>query len=184
MSNPNHTDRELLLAYRSSGDGQALAELYKRYAHLVLGLCLDYLKDREAARDATMDIFEKVAIKLKQTEVEYFKSWLFAVSKNHCLDCLRKQSKAAPLEFSEEIFVESEAEARLDENQRLEALREGLHQLKAHQRSCVVAFYLQGQTYEQVAEKTGFSLKEVKSYLQNGRRNLRIYLEKRANESV
>ncbi|MEL6802714.1 MAG: sigma-70 family RNA polymerase sigma factor, partial [Bacteroidota bacterium] len=99
-------------------------------------------------------------------------------------DCLRKQSKAAPLEFSEEIFVESEAEARLDENQRLEALREGLHQLKAHQRSCVVAFYLQGQTYEQVAEKTGFSLKEVKSYLQNGRRNLRIYLEKRANESV
>lgn len=184
MSHPNSTDRDLLLAYRSHEDGKALAELYKRYAHLVLGLCLDYLKEREAARDATMDIFEKVAKKLKQMEVDYFKSWLFSVSKNHCLDILRRQTKVAPLEFSEEIFVESDTDSRQDENQRLEALREGLHQLKPHQRSCVVAFYLQGQTYDQVAEKTGFSLKEVKSYLQNGRRNLRIYLEKRADESV
>lgn len=183
MLHPDSSDRDLILDYRTHGESRALAVLYKRYAHLVLGLCLDYLKDKEAAKDATMDIFEKVAGKLKVTEVEYFKSWLFTVSRNHCLDVLRRQTREAPVEFSEAIFMESTSDDRLKDNQRLEALREGLYQLKAHQRSCVVGFYLQGQTYEQVAEHTGYTVKEVKSYLQNGRRNLRIYLEKRANES-
>ncbi|MEM7573492.1 MAG: sigma-70 family RNA polymerase sigma factor [Bacteroidota bacterium] len=178
------SDQELLAAYKADGSRQALAVLYKRYAHLVLGLCLDYLKEKEAAKDAVMDIFEKVARKLPQSEVEYFKSWLFAVSRNHCLDILRRRTREAPLEFSETIFVESEEEDRHKQEERFEQLREALHTLKPHQRACVVAFYLQGQNYEQVAEKTGFSRKEVKSYLQNGRRNLRIYIEKKANESA
>lgn len=180
----NQSDQELLSAYRQEGSRRALSTLYKRYAHLVLGLCLDYLKDKEAAKDAVMDIFEKVARKLPHTEVEYFKSWLFAVSRNHCLDVLRKRTREAPLEFSETIFVESVEEDRQEEEERLEQLREALHALKPHQRDCVVAFYLQGQNYEQVAEKTGFSMKEVKSYLQNGRRNLRNYIERKANESA
>ena len=178
------SDQELLAAYQGDGSRQALAVLYKRYVHLVLGLCLDYLKEKEAAKDAVMDIFEKVAKKLPEAKVEYFKSWLFAVSRNHCLDILRRRSREAPLEFSEAIFVESDEEDRHIKEERLEQLREALHALKPHQRDCVVAFYLQGQNYEQVAEKTGFSMKEVKSYLQNGRRNLRNYIEKKANESA
>ena len=112
------------------------------------------------------------------------KSWLFTVSRNHCLDILRKQAKMTSVGFSEIIFVESEEEDRHEEEERLEQLRGALHALKEHQRTCVVAFYLQGQNYEQVAEKSGFTMKEVKSYLQNGRRNLRLYMERKANESA
>ncbi len=169
-------DEALLLAYRHQDDRQALGVLYRRYAHLVLGLCLDYLKNREDARDAVMDIFEKAALKLRQQEVKTFRTWIYTVSRNHCLDLLRRRIKSTPREFFDEVFVESVPEDRLLEEQRIERLSEAIAELKPQQRECIVLFYLQGRSYEEVAVKTGFSGKEVKSHLQNGRRNLRNLL--------
>lgn len=182
-ANPNAmTDEELLQHYRQEGDGGALGLLYKRYAHLVLGLCLDYLKHREDARDAVMDIFEKAARKLQDQEVKNFKSWLYYVSRNHCIDLLRRRIEATDREFSEALFVESNAEDRHFNEKKLELLSEALSALKPHQRECIVLFYLKGKSYEEVTESTSYSLKEVKSYLQNGRRNLKHLITKLAHE--
>lgn len=180
----SYTDEELVSFFTQQNNRRALGILFQRYAHLVLGLCLDYLKNREDARDAVMDIFEKAARKLPEQTVEKFRPWLFFVSRNHCIDILRKQLKKVSPEFSEGLFVESAGEDRpIDkEERRIELLSEALSSLKPHQRDCIRLFYLKGQTYEQVAQQTGYSQKEVKSFLQNGRRNLQNILTRLEHE--
>lgn len=178
-----HTDEELVSLYVQQNDRRALGILFKRYAHLVLGLCLDYLKNREDARDAVMDIFEKTARKLPEQTVENFRPWLFFVSRNHCIDLLRKRLKQVAPEFSEGLFVESPDDDRPDiEERRIELLSEALSFLKPHQRDCITLFYLKGRSYEQVAQETGYTEKKVKSYLQNGRRNLQNILTRLEHE--
>lgn len=176
-SNPNtYSDEQLVQLFKQQGNRQALGILYRRYAHLVLGLCLDYLKQREDAQDAVMDIFEKATSKLSEQAVDNFRPWLFYVTRNHCIDRLRKQLRHVPSEFSDLLFVESTEDARPIEDERIELLSEALSALKPHQRDCINLFYLQGNSYDQVAQKTGFTEKEVKSFLQNGRRNLKNML--------
>ncbi|MDN3634399.1 sigma-70 family RNA polymerase sigma factor [Neolewinella lacunae] len=178
------TDLELVRAFCAEDRRQALGILYQRYGHLVVGLCLDYLKEREAARDATMEIFEKVTLKVCDQPIETFRAWLFYTSRNYCIDLLRKQIRER--ERQEKIpgpeLMESEAGERPLSEARLALLPEALAQLPVAQARCVRLFYLSGMTYVQVCERTGYDLKQVKSYLQNGRRNLRIHLEKLAHE--
>lgn len=178
----NNTDAELLQSFKQDGERKALGTLYQRYAHLVLGLCLNYLKNKEDARDAVMDIFEKASRKLPDQQVENFKTWIFYVSRNHCIDLLRRRVNVAAPEFSQTLFVESESDLRPLEEDRLDLLPEALNQLKQHQRDCLVLFYLKGKSYDEVAKQTGYAIKEVKSFLQNGRRNLKNTLLKLENE--
>lgn len=178
----NYTDEELVQLFQVQQNRKALGLLYRRYAHLVLGLCLDYLKNREDAKDAVMDIFEKAGRKLADQTINNFRSWLFYVSRNHCIDILRKRIREVPLEFSEALFVESPGEDRLKEEDQIELLTAAIAALKPHQRDCISLFYLKGQSYEKVCERTGFSMKEVKSYLQNGRRNLKNILKQLEHE--
>lgn len=174
------SDQELVRAFCADDRREALGVLYRRYGHLVVGLCLDYLKDREKARDATMEIFEKVTLKVCRQPIETFKAWLFYTSRNHCIDRLRKQIRER--ERREKInldpVVESAAAERPLSEERLAELPAALASLSPEQAQCVKLFYLRGKSYAEVAELTGYDLKKVKSYLQNGRRNLRIYLEK------
>lgn len=129
-----------------------------------------------------MDIFTKLTKKLPDHEVESFRPWLFFVSRNHCLDILRKRTRSPQREDITDVFVESPEEERPEREEQLERLSDAINELKDHQRTCVVGFYIQGQSYEQIAERTGFTPKQVKSYLQNGRRNLRNILTKWQNE--
>lgn len=182
-----HSDEELVRLFTEQQHRRALGILYKRYAHLVLGLCLDYLKHRQDAQDAVMDIFEKITAKLPQHRVEKFRPWLFFVSRNHCIDLLRKQLHKVDPEFSDALFVESASADRLDKDQterRIELLTEALSTLKPHQRDCVILFYFKEQSYDQIAQQTGYSNKEVKSFLQNGRRNLKNILIKLEHEQA
>lgn len=175
------SDQELVRAYCTDNRREALGILYRRYGHLVVGLCLDYLKNREAARDATMDVFEKVTLKVCRQPIETFKAWLFYTSRNHCIDLLRKQIRERDrlLKINMEEGVESgEAQRPLSE-ERLTELPTALAALPPEQAECIKLFYLRGQSYAQVAATTGYELRKVKSYLQNGRRNLRIHLEKK-----
>lgn len=174
------TDQELVRAFCTDGRRAALGVLYRRYGHLVVGLCLDYLKEREAARDATMDIFEKVTLKVCNQPIETFRAWLFYTSRNHCVDLLRRRirERERKQRINPPGFVESaDAERPLSE-ERLEALPDALAQLNEGQARCVRLFYLRGMSYQEVATATGYDLKQVKSHLQNGRRNLRLHLEK------
>lgn len=146
--------------------------------HLVYGLCLKYLKTREDSQDAVMEIYEHTGTKLLTTEVQHFKSWLYMVSKNHCLMELRKKNP----EVHADIFMES-AEAvhlnneKIELEKDLEALEACIEELKTEQKKCVELFFLDRKSYQQVNEETGIDLKKVKSHIQNGKRNLKMCLE-------
>jgi len=177
---PNHTDDEQLLQeYRQTGDMALLARLYEKYMHLVYGVCLKYLKDEEASKDAVMQIFEELLVKVTRHEIKYFKSWLYTLSRNFCLMELRSHKKIEEqpldefMEFAEELHPDNEY--RADDVAMLERCKQ---KLPKPQKACVELFYTDEQCYKDIASQTGYSISEVKSYIQNGKRNLKICLEK------
>jgi len=178
------SDEELIQLYLSKGDSHYAGELYQRYTHLVLGSCMKYFKNEDESEDAVMDIFEKLLEDLKNHEVKNFKSWLYTVTRNHCLMALRKQKQTGKgeeeLKIIEENSVESAEPMHLNNKEQKEAELSGLEnaitKLSDEQRECIELFYLQEKCYQEVSEITSYSLKEVKSYIQNGKRNLKNLL--------
>lgn len=176
-------DNELIDRFRYSHDNQYVGELYTRYAHLVLGLCIKYFKDVDVAKDATMSIFELLLHELKRHHIDHFKSWLYTVSKNYCLQELRKKKSRNKKEDLFKDFLEDTMESELDthpkEHKELLLLRmeKLLPTLKNNQRLCLKMFYLEGKSYVDISYELNFSLKEVKSHIQNGKRNLKIKMQ-------
>ncbi len=171
-------DSDLLSRYRQTEDASYLGALYDRYLHLVYGLCLKYLHSREDSQDATMAIYEKIAKTLLDAEVAHFKSWLYVVSKNHCLMQLRKAKTEK--EKNNVLFMESPDIAHLNDEDvdgDLDALTPCLEELKEQQKLCVSLFYLQKQSYQEIAQQTALEVKTVKSAIQNGKRNLKNCIE-------
>ena len=159
--------------------------LFKRYTHFVLGVSMKYLKDEELAKDMAMQVFEKLLNNLKKHEVQNFKSWLHVLCKNECLMYLRKR-KTLGVQITNEImetdFMEYQiAEHHMDEESNLEEdltkLESCIETLKSEQSVCIRLFYLEKKPYDEISSSTGFDLKKVKSYIQNGRRNLKICIE-------
>lgn len=178
-------DAQLLAAYQHSGDLQVLGALYERYMGLVYGVCLNYLKDGPESKDAVMEIFEELVEKVSRHDIRNFKSWLHVVTKNHCLMKLRKR-KGHEVQSVEENFMQLSAfdhhEAAVAKEQSLVWMEKCLETLNPEQRNSVRLFYLEEKCYQEVAELTGYELPKVRSYIQNGRRNLKICMEKQAIE--
>ncbi len=170
------SDQELLVAYKQSSDRAYIGELYMRYSHMVLGLSLNYLKDRHLAKDAVMDIFEYLIKNVQKYDIDSFKSWILMLTRNHCLKLLTRSLKKESELFDKNIdthFVEYAQEEDHDNEDELNKLETALVTLKPHQQKCLVLFYLQGKSYDEVAQVTGFDVKKVKSYIQNGKMNLK-----------
>ena len=163
---------------------QVLAELYGRYMDLLYGLCLKYLKDPETSRDAVMHIFEELVTKLKKHEVDNFKSWLYTLAKNHCLMQLRTPKNLKTVEFKTDS-MQSEEEMHLNgvltKEENLQKMENCLQTLPPEQKIAVEMFYLQNKCYNEIAVSTGIEWNKVRSYIQNGRRNLKICMEKSAD---
>lgn len=185
------SDQELLDRYRDTGDLELLGTLYQRYMHLVFGVCMKYFKKKEEAEDAVMQLFEKLVDSLRQHEVSNFKSWLHVTTRNHCLMALRAR-KAGTAKEKTEVSLNDDMEYMLplhheEEESTLEAdlqlLERVIDLLKPEQQACVRLFYLEQRSYQEVADQTGFELKKVKSYIQNGKRNLKILMEQQYEQS-
>lgn len=179
-----NNDQELLTAFKKSGNPDILGELYQRYMDLVYGLCLKYFKNRENARDAVMQIFEKLIKDIPENDIQNFKSWLYVVSRNFCLMQLRaEKSKTEQLkrfQLEQKIFMESEEEMHpidKDHNNLNKALKDCIENLKNQQKECIELFYFRNKCYREISEILSMEEKKVKSYLQNGKRNLKICLE-------
>ena len=176
------TDLELVAAYQRSLDKELVGILYKRYMTLVYGVCLKYLKERESAKDMTMQVFEKLLKNLQAQEVSNFKSWLYVLTKNECLMLLRKEARINGFDtLNGQVFMESSVRGHHED----EALEDDLSQLETcigklndAQKQCIQLFYLEKKCYQEICESTGYEMKKVKSYLQNGRRNLKLCIEK------
>ncbi len=181
ISTVAQSDKELVDAYRQAGDLQLLATLYQRYMELVYGVCLKYLEDAEPAKDAVMQVFEELVDKLKKHEVDNFKSWLYTLAKNHCLMQLRSQKNKKTVAISPELMQRGE-EWHLNGALQKEAtyikLEQCLQTLNGEQEQTVRLFYLQQKCYNEIVEQTGLDWKKVRSLIQNGRRNLKICMEK------
>jgi RNA polymerase sigma-70 factor (ECF subfamily) len=182
--NSELTDQELLALYRNTRDKEHVGVLYKRYSHLVFGLCMKYFADEDQAADAVTNIFTKLFDDLLKHKVEFFKSWLYTYSKNHCLMALRsaKSNLRKSLDYSTEFKVIMENSEEMHQNannreQEYALLEQALTGLSYEQRICVELFYLKDKSYAQITEITGHDLSKVKSYIQNGKRNLKIMLE-------
>ena len=180
---PDKTDEDLLGRYQDSGNLDLLGELYARHMHLVYGVSLKYLGDQEDAKDATMQIFEKLISELSGQEIRHFKSWLYVLTKNHCLMKLRsKKSGEKRLEGlkTEVEFMESGDDLHpMDRSDPSieQALRECLDKLKDQQKEFIELFYYKKMCYREISDSLGMAEKKVKSFLQNGKRNLKICLE-------
>lgn len=181
IENQGSSDEDLLKAYQASGNQDELATLYMRYTDLVLGVCLKYLKDREDAKDAVMNIYQELIQKLKTHQVDNFKSWLYVVAKNHCLMQLRKTQKTVVVEFKPD-FMQSEDFSHLDDilekEKEFQKLGRCIAGLNEEQKNIITLFYLEGKCYNEIVAQTGLDWNRVRSLVQNGRRNLKICMDK------
>jgi len=200
-ANKNLSDEELVHRYRNSHETAYIGELYQRYTHLVYGVCMKYLHNEAEAEDMTMQIFEKLITDLKKHHITVFKSWLHMVVKNHCMMHFRKETnndkKRTKLSFTLGAGVENKEDEHLLEKEEkekerkkeeedkefvLQHLKEGMDELKEEQRECIELFYVKDCSYNEIAAMTGYSINEVKSHLQNGKRNLKKYISSKKNE--
>ncbi|HEY9343059.1 MAG TPA: sigma-70 family RNA polymerase sigma factor [Hanamia sp.] len=174
------TDTELLQNFYNDHDNKWLGILLPRYTLLLLGVCMKYLKNEEDAKDAVQQIFLKVISELPKYKVAYFKSWIYMIAKNHCLMKIRG-NKNYPVELNEKVlpveeFMDTERN-HIEKDQLLTTMMESIQQLSTEQQQCVTLFYLKKKSYVEVAEITGYTMLQVKSHLQNGKRNLKIMMK-------
>ncbi|MEO5683577.1 MAG: sigma-70 family RNA polymerase sigma factor [Chitinophagaceae bacterium] len=176
------TDAVLLEKFYSDKDNQWLGILLQRYTMLLLGVCMKYLKNEDDAKDSVQQVFLKAIAELHKYKVEYFKSWIYMVAKNHCLMKLRdRQGKVLTMLNEDTMTLEDEplpAQVHLDKDRMLDAMSMAIEELSNEQKQCVTLFYLDKQSYNQIADATGYSMMQVKSYIQNGKRNLKIVVER------
>ncbi|MGQ8336676.1 RNA polymerase sigma factor [Sunxiuqinia sp. A32] len=179
------SDENLLADFIENRDMDSLGELYGRYMHLVYGVCLKYFKDRERSKDAFIQLFEKLVVEIDKHEIRNFKSWLFVVTRNHCLMELRKskQGKIVVLGDENELvgFMENEVELhpidKEPDERNEDALKDCIERLKKEQKDCIRSFYFENKSYREICSELNMEEKKVKSFIQNGKRNLKICLE-------
>ena len=174
-------DLELIALYRDSGNTEVVGKLFERYTSLVYGVCLKYLKNREDSRDAVMQIFEKLIDTLREHEISHFRSWLYVLSRNHCLMELRSKKgkrfqEISPVLMENDMALHPEEEPEMEAN--LTKLEKCMEALGTEQKKCVQLFYLKQKCYQEITEVTGFDFNKVKSFIQNGKRNLKICMER------
>lgn len=184
ISSSARTDKELIAQYKKSEDLSVLGELYQRYMELVYGVCLKYFKEPETAKDSVMLVFEELVSKLKKHEVDNFRGWLHQVAKNHCLMQLRTPKNLKTTELKIDLVQSEEnvhLNGELEKEENFKKLEYCLSTLTTDQQQAIRLFYLEGKCYNEIVDITGYEWNQVRSFIQNGRRNLKNCMD---NEEV
>lgn len=174
------TDSELLQLFYNDKDNKWVGILLQRYTLLLLGTCMKYLKNQEEAKDSVQQIFLKVIGELEKYKVDYFKSWIYMIARNHCLMKLR--NKNIIISTDELIQLKSEEDTKalqIEKEKMLTLIEASMDELSIEQKTCITLFYLEKKSYQDIVEKTGYNLMQVKSNIQNGKRNMKISVEKK-----
>jgi RNA polymerase sigma-70 factor (ECF subfamily) len=186
ISHNSLDDKELVALYKESGDLAVLGELYQRYMELVFGVCLKYFKESERAKDSVMQIFEELVSKLKKHDVENFRAWLHQVAKNHCLMQLRTPKNLKTVEFKADLMQNEEnvhLNGILEKEENFKNLEDCIGTLTTDQQAAIRLFYLEEKCYNEIVAITGQEWNQVRSFIQNGRRNLKICMESKVASS-
>ncbi len=181
------TDHELLDRFYTDHDNEWLGVLLQRYTLLLFGVCMKYLKNEEEARDTVQQIFLKAITELHKYKVEYFKSWIYMVSRNHCLMKLRDRQGRVSTDINEDVMASPDdgqgKKIHVEKERVLEIMETSLQELNKEQKLCVTLFYLEKKSYQEITETTGFTMMQVKSHIQNGKRNLKLLVDKKMHNS-
>ena len=179
-------DHVLVQLYRKEGNIDTLGELYNRYMELVYGVCLKYMKEPEDAKDCVINIFEELIIKLKKYEVDNFKGWLYQLAKNHCLMKLRGKKNQPYLIDADIMHLQENIhlDGVMEKETQLNTMEYCIEQLPHEQKQAIELFYLKEKCYKEIADSTHTDINKVRSFIQNGRRNLKICMEKQALEKA
>ena len=176
------TDSELVQQYKDTSNMDTLGDLYGRYMDLLYGICLKYFKEPDEAQDAVIHIFEELVTKVKKYEIDNFKGWLYQLAKNHCLMKLRTR-KSQPVNVDADLMHLQE-NMHLDDVMQKETnlivMENCIEQLPTEQKAAIQLFYLQEKCYKEIADTTALDINKVRSFIQNGRRNLKICMDKNA----
>lgn len=170
------SDEELVTAL-CSGHRSALGHLWDRYAQLLYGVGLKYLKDAERSKDVVLELFTALPELLAKQPVQRFRPWVHTVMRNRCLMALRSD-KSPHASMPDHLAMDNSTEDTILLESSLQQLEQAMEQLNDAQRTCIRMFYLDHLSYHQCAERTGYPVHQVRSHLQNGRRNLKLYLER------
>ena len=185
----HHSDELLIQLYQQTGKEIYVAELFQRYVDKVYIIARKYLKERETSKDLVMVVFEKVLKNLHKTDVQHFGNWVHTITRNECTHYHRQtNSKAQKLSEWSDVERNSQNSVENDQLMRLieaedsaaakKALEQAMNKLKDHHRKCIQLFYFEQKSYKEIAEITGFTLNEVKSYIQHAKNNLKKKLIK------
>lgn len=176
-------EKELLQYYKQTGNLDTLGKLYAPYMSLLYGVCYKYLEDADQSQDAVMQIFDELIDKLRIYEVDNFKSWLYVYARNFCLMQLRRSKQVTKLDIEDNLYEAELKMSRAEEKkwgeQDFDKLESCMGTLNREQEACIRMFYLEQKCYKDIADETGYDMAKVKSYIQNGRRNLKICMEKK-----
>lgn len=171
------TDEELIQAYRKTGDNALLGIVLQRYTMLLFGVAMKYLKDKDAAQDTVQHVFMQAISHLPKDDIQNFKGWLYVLTRNHCLQQLREKHYHTDEGLLTNVSAaEEDKEERIWRETTLEAMQHAIAMLDEEQQVCINMFYLQKQSYKQIMAQTSFTFEQVKSYIQNGKRNLKLIL--------
>lgn len=174
------SDDEIISIYRKTRDSQYIGIFFDRYSHLVFAVSMKYLKNEDDSKDNVLKVFEKLPEDLIRYDIKNFSAWLHTVTKNLCFRFLMQNKN---------YFVDVKNIPDLVEDDEdnftkifLPFLDNAISELNLEQKTCIDLFYIQNMSYEEVSSTTGFTMNQVKSYIQNGKRNLKIILLKKSNE--
>ncbi|MBI1836894.1 MAG: RNA polymerase sigma factor [Flavobacteriia bacterium] len=171
------SDEELILLYKQKQLSICIGILYERYGHLVMGTSLKYLKKIEDAQDVSSKIFEELPLKICKHHIEFFKSWLYIVTKNECFQLLRKKGQAFISDLPIHLSNEEEKDEILVKEKQISLLESAIDDLKPEQKKCIQLFFLEEKSYQEISDFLQIPLMKVKSFIQNGKRNIKIQLE-------
>lgn len=180
----NLSNEELFELYKKEGQALYFHELYRRYIPMLYGLCLKYLRNQPDAQDAVMDLFESVSKKVSDYQITNFHSWLYTVAKNHCLLKIRKDKHVFFQDINESVMENGDFFTLSDEektNEEKSALEYCMTELGVEQRTSIEYFYYENKSYADIVSLTGYTLEKVKSYIQNGKRNLKNCIKRMLN---
>lgn len=183
------SDKELINIFLEKSDNEIIGVFFERYSHLVLGLCLKYLKNKDEAQDAVIQIFSGLLTDLKKYKIDFFKSWLYVYSKNFCLMELRKKQSALKkeLELKENVHLimdYSNSEHLIIKEKQITLLQTAINSLNSQQKTCIELFFMENKSYTEIEKITKYSANEVKSHIQNGKRNLKLKMEILINQNA
>lgn len=183
MRETTESDEELLRRYKRTGNSEYFGQLYNRYIPLIYGLSLKYLQNAQHAQDAVMDIFEELLPKIGSYEIREFRTWIYSVARNHAFRILNDPKQLNTLEIIPDMMESEDLIAIFEEEEssgiRRRALYECMEELPDAQKGAIRMFFLEDMSYADIVEKTGYQLKSVKSHIQNGKRNLRMCIDKK-----